>query len=489
LAGSVELPALGVGLTYSSLLDPLIEQHPELVDVIEVEPQTHWIKTDDPEAPYRPDVATFTMLRDHPAAKLVHSVGAPVGGTVPPDPAQLGLLAQTAAELDVPWVSEHLGFNRTESFATGFFLPPRQTIAGVEVAAHTIGVLARAIGKPVAVETGVNYLRPRDDEIPDGEFVAQVVDATGCGILLDLHNLWCNNQNGRQTLDAFLSQIPLDSVWEVHLAGGMELAGYWLDAHSGVAPPQLIECAERIVPQLRNLKAIIFEILPTFITEVGLAAIRDQVQALHELWQLRGASSRPKAGPQPTARLDKPETGSGPTPIVWEKTLGGLVIGQALPGGTAEELLADPGVGILRTLVSEFRASMVASVLPLTSRHLLLTLGRTSFELLLQGFWLRHPPQMYGVREAAAFGDYLHGLDVKVPHLYEVLDFELAALATVVDGHTRVVTFEVEPIPLLRALADSQLPNADLAIGRFEIELTGDDDTVLGLRHLRDGPW
>lgn len=110
-------------------------------------------------------------------------------------------------------------FNLTPDFFTGSFLPPRQTGQGLETYARAIGRLRDGLGVPLAVETGVNYLRPRADEVPDGEFFGAVVETTDCGTLLDLHNVYCNEKNGRQTIDRFLSQIPLERVWEVHLAG------------------------------------------------------------------------------------------------------------------------------------------------------------------------------------------------------------------------------------------------------------------------------
>lgn len=61
----------------------------------------------------------------------------------------------------------------------------------------------------------------------------RVVESADCGLLLDLHDLFANALNGRQSLDEFLDLAPLDRVWEVHLAGGMEVDGFWLDAHSG----------------------------------------------------------------------------------------------------------------------------------------------------------------------------------------------------------------------------------------------------------------
>lgn len=113
---------------------------------------------------------------------------------------------------------------------------------------------------PFAVETGVNYLHPRAEELPDGAFVAGVAMAADCGILLDLHNVWTNERNGRQAVDDFVAQIPLERVWEVHLAGGSELEGYWLGSHSGGIPDELHALAARVIPQLPNLRALIFEI-------------------------------------------------------------------------------------------------------------------------------------------------------------------------------------------------------------------------------------
>ena len=139
----------------------------------------------------------------------------------------------------------------------------------------------------MVVETGVNYLRPRSDELRDGNFVRRVSEAADCGLLLDLHNVFTNALNGRQPLDAFLDDLPLERVWEVHLAGGMELDGFWLDAHSGAIPDALYSVAEQLIPRLPNLGAIIFEIFPSFVPVVGLDLVEEQIHRLHALWRRR----------------------------------------------------------------------------------------------------------------------------------------------------------------------------------------------------------
>jgi uncharacterized protein len=456
-----------------------------------------------------------------PGRKLIHSVGTPVGGSVRPAPAQLALLRDAVRVFGSPWASDHLSFNETPDYATGFFLPPRQTADGVATATRCIRDLQQALPAPIAVETGVNYLKIRSDELPDGEFARRVVEAADCGLLLDLHNVFTNALNGRQSVDEFVAALPLERVWEIHLAGGMELDGFWLDAHSGAIPDALYAIAERIIPRLPNLGAIIFEIFPSFVPEVGLDLVREQMQRLHALWALRsqpglahvpekwepvfrkghaplnesrahpdstqsGCALVPPA-PLPTA-LSSAREGEAP-PQAWERALGALVTGQRSDDLLGRELRADPGVDIVRGLIQEFRASMIVGTLRLTSRLLMLALGKDAFRTILQDYWSKVPPQSFGSLEADAFGRYLRGLDLPVPYLAKILEFEQAALATLTDDVPRVVRFEFEPVPVLRALADGRLPDRPSVVGVFEIELTPDGPggaAELGVEPIRD---
>jgi uncharacterized protein (UPF0276 family) len=467
------LPKLGVGITYSSAVEPAIRKWPELFDVVEFEPQTSWVETGDRQEPYRVSDAVLDHIAQLPGRKLVHSIGVPVGGTVRPQPAQLTFLRGTIAKFDAPWVSEHLSFNRTQEFSTGFFLPPRQTLRGVETATTCIRDLQAALPVPIAVETGVNYLRPRADEMPDGAFVTAVAEGANCGILLDLHNLFTNGVNGRQSVEKFIGQLPLERVWEIHLAGGFELEGFWLDAHSGAIPDPLLNIARQVVPILPNLKAIVFELFASFVPEFGLDGIRMEMEKLHELWGLRRS-----AAPE-TARVDRAlETHSKArkcaSPAIWERALGSLVIGRAPDDEASRELATDPGVALVHQLACEFRASMIVSVLRLTSRLLMLALGPDVFRAFLEDFWAKTPPQLFASSEAKAFAAYLEALDLKVPQLNKVLEFECAVMATLMDDVPRVVTFDFDPLPLLRGLTEGQLTKEGGQLGRFEIEITGE---------------
>ena len=470
------LPTLGVGLVYSPDLEPLINSAADLIDVLEIEPQTLWLQpTDRPDdLIVRPEVNAH--LAALPGRKLVHSIGTPVGGSVAGLEAQLPHLRAAVEQLDAPWASEHLAFNLTADHFTGFFLPPRQTAEGLEIYAGAIQRLQRALQVPFAFETGVNYLRPRDDEMSDGAFVAELAERADCGILLDLHNVYANECNGRQTVRQFLAQIPLDRVWEIHLAGGFELSGYWLDAHSGPVPAPLFDLAKEIIPELPNLKAMMFEVFASFLPTFGLDGVRGELDRLHRLWSYRttGDTTRPAVSNVfPTAAV---------TVVDWERTVGALAVGRDTTGPLALQMSGDPGIALVKHLIHEFRASMVVQVYRLSCRLMMLALSPEVFRAILEDFWRLEPPRQYAGAEAEAFVAYLRGKHLRIPQLAKILEFEKAAIDTQLDGRARVVRFTADPFPMLRALAEGRLPEMIPREGDFEIEITPDAPVTLGSR-------
>lgn len=468
----MSLPELGIGVAYFAGLEPLLEPG-GLADVIEVEPQTFWLQPDPAVSAYRVDARALARVCDLPGAKIMHGIGFAVGGTLAPEPAQLPPLLEMQAALAAPWMSEHLAFNRARQaggeYTTSFMLPLRQSEAGVDAAVRSIRAMAQKLPVPFAFETGVNYLQPRPDEIPDGEFTARIAEEADCGILLDLHNIWCNERNGRQTVEDFLRTLPLERVWEVHVAGGFERRGYYLDSHSGAIPAPLVELAARVLPRLPNLRALIFELFPSYLPQVGLETVRSELELLHRLWDGRKPSRTPHGNAQ--RRTASPVSCSGPVPEEWEDALGALVVGRPAENELADTLFRDPGVAIVRELLEQFRASMTVEVCKLSFRLIVLSRGESAFDALLAGYWARETPQRFASAEATGFAEFLAAQALDVTYLDEVLAFERATLATLLDGQARVVPFAHDPMAVLRPLSEGRLP-ADPKPGTYEVEIT-----------------
>jgi hypothetical protein len=370
-----------------------------------------------------------------------------------------------------------MGFNATHEFQTGFFLPQHQTEEGVAVSVKNIRTLQQQLKVPIAIETGVNYLQMRKDEMPDGEFVRNIIEEADCGLLLDLHNVFTNEWNGRQKIDEFLSQIPLDRVWEVHLAGGVEMDGYWLDAHSGAMPEALYRIAQDVLPHLPNVKAIIFELLPVYLSIAGEDVVHEQLLKIRELWN--GRKLKRDYAVKRNIKQVEPKISIGDKTIStkeWEQILSCSATGRSFNNdNTTQEIAADPGVRILNKLINEFRGSMLISVYRLTCRYLMLSLGTEAFQVILDDFWKKYPPRLFASEEAANFSAYLKQAAFNFPNLYSVANYEEAVVLTLMDNQRRVVHFDLDPIPLLRGLADGRLTDMNRQSGNFEIEITPDN--------------
>jgi uncharacterized protein len=427
-------------------------------------------------------------LQRLPGRKLVHSVAAPVGGMTRPTAHHLALLREAVRALGAPWASEHLSFNASHGVCTGFFMPPRQTEVQVRVIADNVRRLQDALGVPVAIENGTSYLRPRSDEMSDGEFIARVAEAADCGLLLDLHNAYANAVNGRQSLRDFLGLLPLQRVWELHLAGGMQRDGFWLDAHSGPVPPELWNMVRDLPRQLPALQAVIFEIFPSFLAELGSEVVADELRRIRAWLAEQPLATQPSTAAAPPPRLTLLGNGHEPRPSQsagpWESALTSLVTGQSVQPSDPDtaamraSLADEPGVPLVQDLVFSFRASMVVQVLRLSARLLLCSVGPEVFRRMLRDAFEHHAPALYATLEAQAFADQVSARGWRVPYLAEMLRYELALTQTLIDGQARVVDFPYEPMPLLRALTDGRLPDEVPQAGRFEIELLPETEVV-----------
>jgi uncharacterized protein len=420
----------GVGLVWWPALDSLCRAGEGLVDVIEVEPEAFWRPT---PSGFRSDAAGAVAHLAQP--KLLHGVGAALGGVCPPPPGHAAAFAREIALLAPSFVSGHLSVTHyrpqpgaVPAFA-GFMLPPLQSAAGAMQAAANIRAQRAALGGvPLAVETPVSYLQPAPGEWADGAFLAAVLETADCGLLLDLHNLLCNARNGRQPVTDACRQIPLARVWELHLAGGERQRGFYLDAHSGVACPELMALAAWLVPQLPNLRAIVFEIQPERVGEVGLAPVARQLGALRDLWQTRGRDAAPTESPRPL-----PDGGPPIDPETWERWLG-LTIAER-PAPALDPALAAwaeacvPSVGLYRMLAGEARASAVAVGAPATTRALLRERGGPAARALLAEFWRGQAPGHMVIDEAQAFLAYLAARPDAGPALVAAVAADRAALS------------------------------------------------------------
>lgn len=475
-------PRLGAGMIYTPALRPFLKRRGDLLDVLEVEPQTMWLADDAIEGPFREYGAFVDAIAALPVAKLVHSVGTPLGGTRRPNPDQVALIRATAERLDSPWVSEHLSVAGTPHQSAGFLLPPLQTEAGVETAAANIRTFAEGVGRPIAIETGVSYIARKPFEIPDGAFVAAVAEAADCGILLDLHNIYCNERNGRTTMDEFVGALPLERVWEVHLAGGREAEGVWLDAHCGPMPDELGPRARDMIRALPNLGAVNFEIYETFLERMDQSTLDEILEDLRAVWEEAGRATGDALPRQ--ARPPAPEkTRAPPDPESWESAMT-CAVWQGEPGLHPFPDDND-AIRLYARLARSFRGSMILRVLSRALRYLMLR-EPDGADAVLERYFDAVPPQLYAHLEAKAFRDWARRENLSDPLLDALMDYDIVMVDMPADPRPREVCFPGDPRPIFEALANAQLPQMPDPPA-WEIEILPDEGQETAFRGLQAG--
>lgn len=167
--------------------------------------------------------ATLEALRaDYPIA--LHGVGLSLGSTDALDTAHLEKLARLARRVDPVFVSEHLCWGHIGGRHSNELLPLPHTHEALRHLAHRIGVVQDALGRELLVENVSSYLAFRDDELGEAQFVAALAVEAGCGLLLDLNNVYVNAVNHGYDARAYIGTIPVGSVRELHLAGHLRRA-------------------------------------------------------------------------------------------------------------------------------------------------------------------------------------------------------------------------------------------------------------------------
>jgi len=104
-----------------------------------------------------------------------------------------------------------------------------------------------------------------------------------CGTLLDLHNLYVGWRNGGRPPEAYLEELDPDAVEEIHLAGGDDFAGFYMDSHSGLTPPEVWRYAFDYAPRFRRLRAITFEFQETYYDRLRPEGVVAELTRMHEL--------------------------------------------------------------------------------------------------------------------------------------------------------------------------------------------------------------
>ena len=179
------------------------------------------------------------VRRDYPVS--LHGVGLGLGSVEGITDAHLTRLERLVRAIEPVYVSEHLCWAAALGRHFNDLLPLAYTGEALALVAGRVQRLQDLLGRRVLVENVSTYLELRASEMSEGEFIGELVRHTGCGVLLDVNNLFVNQANHGSDARAAMRAIPADSVAEIHLAGH-RVAEYCVIDHHGDRVAEAVWC-------------------------------------------------------------------------------------------------------------------------------------------------------------------------------------------------------------------------------------------------------
>jgi uncharacterized protein len=207
-----------------------------------------------------PHAALSQIRQDYPLS--LHGVCMSIGGLQPLDQAHLQRFKALVDRYEPALVSEHLAWSTHGTTYFNDLLPLPYTAATVSRVANHIDQVQEALGRQLLLENPSTYLIFPESTMSETSFIAELVRRSGCGLLLDINNVFVSAANhGFATLD-YLVDFPLEHVGEIHLAGHARQADdegelLLIDSHDSPIADAVLKLFDVIISQCGPIPTLV----------------------------------------------------------------------------------------------------------------------------------------------------------------------------------------------------------------------------------------
>ena len=186
-----------------------------------------------------PPHRALSAIRERYPVSL-HGVCMSIGGPDGLDTGHLARFSELVARYEPALISEHLAWSSHGGTFFNDLLPLPYSKATLDKVSEHIDQVQEAIGRPMLLENPATYVAFASSTMSETEFIRAVAQRTGCGLLLDVNNVFVSATNHGYPARAYLADFPLEYVGEIHLAGHSE-------QHDDEHAPLLIDSHDRAV--------------------------------------------------------------------------------------------------------------------------------------------------------------------------------------------------------------------------------------------------
>jgi len=188
----------------------------------------------------------------HPVS--LHGVALSLAADAPPDAQHLRRLAALTDRIEPAIVSEHLAWSMWQGVYYPDLLPFPRSAEALSRIADNVSRTQDALRRTIAIENPSHYLRIEGHDYDELDFLTELARRSGCGLLLDVNNVYVSARNLGFAAEAYIDAFPASLVHEIHLAGhapdpalGERLL---IDSHDAPVCPEVWALYERLIHRI-----------------------------------------------------------------------------------------------------------------------------------------------------------------------------------------------------------------------------------------------
>lgn len=219
----------------------------------------------------------LSTLREKNVPVAVHGVLMSIGSMEPLKEDHFNKLLEVGAQIDMRNFSDHLSLTDVGGIDLDALTPLAWTKEVAEVICQKIEKIQDKLKVPFLIENVSNRFVVPDCEFTETQFINEILTRTGCGLLLDVTNVYTNSVNFKFDPYQWLDEVNLSRVQTIHLAGGFwDPDKFLMDSHDNQVPEEAWDLYRYIAPKLNPCMTIIertgnFPNVKDLVTELNIA--------------------------------------------------------------------------------------------------------------------------------------------------------------------------------------------------------------------------
>ncbi len=187
---------------------------------------------------------------------VMHGVSLSIGSSDPLNREYIDGLKALIDHVNPAWISDHICWTGIAGVNTHDLLPLPYTEASLRHVVQRVNEVQDILQRPLILENPSTYLQFKSSDMSEWQFINALCEETGCGLLLDVNNVFVSAFNHGYDPEHYIRSLPHDCIVQMHLAGPTHCGSHMIDTHDTEVPRQvwkLYQLAQSLVPGCSTL--------------------------------------------------------------------------------------------------------------------------------------------------------------------------------------------------------------------------------------------